>query len=195
MKHIALLYLLISFFLYYLSIHKKRNYWLYLATGLFVSFSIETKTLFAVPAATFVVLFLRELWIYRREKKKLCIRWSLFAAGICSTDIEETSGNASCWRRRTNMSKKVMRGSRKQKPITPPLEGKGLHTLLFLMQQFPHGVLDTSAESIPNFGTKNKVVTHFIAALTQFSTRLRREMWVRGRKSERLKGRTFRAGL
>jgi len=93
------------------------------------------------------------------------------------------------------VSKEVMRGNRKLKPITPPLEGKGLHTLLFLMRPFPHGVLDTSAESIPNFGTKNKMVTHFLAALTQFSTRLRRETWVRGRKSEIFEGRTFRAGL
>ena len=34
--------------------------------------------------------------------------------------------------------------------------GKADQTLLFLMRPFPHGVLDTSAESIPNFETKNK---------------------------------------
>ena len=33
--------------------------------------------------------------------------------------------------------------------------GKADQTLLFLMRPFPHGVLDTSAESIPNFETKN----------------------------------------
>ncbi len=77
----------------------------------------------------------------------------------------------------------VTRGSRKLKPITPPLKGKGLHTLLFLMRPFPHGVLDTSAESIPNFETKNKVLTHFLAMLTQFSARFRCETWIRGRNS------------
>ncbi len=79
------------------------------------------------------------------------------------------------------MKEEVTRGSRKLKPITPPLKSKGLHTLLFLMRPFPHDVLDTSAESIPNFETKNKVVTHFLATLTQFSARFRCETWIRGR--------------
>ena len=40
------------------------------------------------------------------------------------------------------------------------------NTLLFLMRPLPHDVLDTSAESIPNFETKNKVLTHFMVLLT-----------------------------
>jgi hypothetical protein len=67
---------------------------------------------------------------------------------------------------RASLKEEVTRGSRKLKPITPPLKSKGLHTLLFLMRPCPHGVLDTSAESIPNFETKNKVLTHFLE-LTQ----------------------------
>jgi hypothetical protein len=54
-------------------------------------------------------------------------------------------------------------GSWKLKLITPPLRGKGFHTLLFFTRPFPHGVLDTSAKSIPNFGIKNKMLTHFLA--------------------------------
>src|SRR5438309_2881602 len=82
-----------------------------------------------------------------------------FAARVRSADIEETPLNSSHRRRRTKAKEEVTRGSRKLKPITPPLKGKGLHTLLFLMRPFPHGVLDTSAESIPNFETKNEVLT------------------------------------
>jgi len=104
-----------------------------------------------------------------------------FAARVRSADIEETPLNSSHRRRRTKAKEEVTRGSRKLKPITPPLKGKGLHTLLFLMRPFPHGVLDTSAESIPNFETKNKVLTHFLAMLTQFSARFRCETWIRGR--------------
>src|SRR5258707_8614632 len=106
-----------------------------------------------------------------------------FAARVRSADIEETPLNSSHRRRRTKAKEEVTRGSRKLKPITPPLKGKGLHTLLFLMRPFPHGVLDTSAESIPNFETKNKVLTHFLAMLTQFSARFRCETWIRGRNS------------
>src|SRR6266568_474567 len=84
-----------------------------------------------------------------------------FAARVRSADIEETPLNSSNRRRRTKAKEEVTRGSRKLKPITPPLKGKGLHTLLFLMRPFPHGVLDTSAESIPNFETKNKVCDAF----------------------------------
>jgi hypothetical protein len=40
--------------------------------------------------------------------------------------------------------REVTCGGRKLKPITPPLKGEGLHTLLFLMRTVPHGVLDTS---------------------------------------------------
>ena len=106
-----------------------------------------------------------------------------FAARVRSADVEETPLNSSYRRRRTKAKEEVTRGSRKLKPITPPLKGKGLHTLLFLMRPFPHGVLDTSAESIPNFETKNKVLTHFLAMLTQFSARFRCETWIRGRNS------------
>ena len=98
-----------------------------------------------------------------------------FAARVRSADIEETPLNSSHRRRRTKAKEEVTRGSRKLKPITPPLKGKGLHTLLFLMRPFPHGVLDTSAESIPNFETTNKVLTHFLAMLTQFSAKFRCE--------------------
>lgn len=104
-----------------------------------------------------------------------------FAARVRSADIEETPLNSSHRRRRTKAKEEVTRGSRKLKLITPPLKGKGLHTLLFLMRPFPHGVLDTSAESISNFETKNKVLTHFLAMLTQFSARFRCETWIRGR--------------
>lgn len=106
-----------------------------------------------------------------------------FAARVRSADVEETPLNSSHRRRRTKAKEEVTRGSRKLKPITPPLKGKGLHTLLFLMRPFPHGVLDTSAESIPNFETKNKVLTQFLAMLTQFSARFRCETWIRGRNS------------
>ena len=66
-----------------------------------------------------------------------------FAARVRSADIEETPLNSSHRRRRTKAKEEVTRGSRKLKPITPPLKGKGLHILLFLMRPFPHGVLDT----------------------------------------------------
>src|SRR5205085_4484177 len=98
-------------------------------------------------------------------------------------------------RRRTKAKEEVTRGSRKLKPITPPLKGKGLHTLLFLMRPFPHGVLDTSAESIPNFETKNKVLTHFLARLTQFSARFRCKAWIHGSNFGTFEGRNVRAGL
>jgi hypothetical protein len=89
-----------------------------------------------------------------------------FAARVRSTDVEETPLNSSNRRRRTKAKEEVTRGNRKLKPITPPLKSKGLHTLLFLMRPLLHGVLDTSAESIPDFETKNKVLTHFLATLT-----------------------------
>jgi hypothetical protein len=118
-----------------------------------------------------------------------------FAAGIRSADVQKTPLDAASRRRRTKAKKKVTRGGRKLKPITPPLKGKSLHTLLFLMRTVPpHGVLDTSAESIPNFGTKNKVLTHFLATLTQFPTRFRHETWIRGRNFGTFEGRIFRAG-
>src|SRR6266853_1606058 len=117
------------------------------------------------------------LWLFRKRAH------THFAARVRSADIEETPLNSSHRRRRTKAKEEVTRGSRKLKPITPPLKGKGLHTLLFLMRPFPHGVLDTSAESIPNFETKNKVLTHFLAMLTQFSARFRCETWIRGRNS------------
>src|SRR6266516_1216547 len=66
-----------------------------------------------------------------------------FAARVRSADIEETPLNSSHRRRRTKAKEEVTRGSRKLKPITPPLKGKGIHILLFLMRPFPHGVLDT----------------------------------------------------
>src|SRR5690348_781196 len=47
-----------------------------------------------------------------------------FAARVRSADIEETPLNSSHRRRRTKAKEEVTRGSRKLKPITPPLKGK-----------------------------------------------------------------------
>src|SRR2546425_2115085 len=68
-----------------------------------------------------------------------------FSAGIGSADIQETPLDSASRRRRTKAKEEVTRGSRKLKPITPLLKGKGLHALLLLMRSEPHGVLDTSA--------------------------------------------------
>jgi hypothetical protein len=115
-------------------------------------------------------------------------------AQVYSVVNKETPLDSSHWRRRTNAIKEITRGRRKLEPITPSLKGKGLHTLLFLMRTFPHGVLDTSAESIPNFGTKNKVLTHFLATLMQFSARFRSGTWIGRRNFETFGVRLFRAG-
>ncbi len=93
------------------------------------------------------------------------------AAGVGSTHIQETPLDATSGRRSTNAQQEVPRGRRKLKPITPLRVSKGLHAPLFLMRSIPHGVLETSAKSIPNFATKNKVLTHFFAILTQFSAK------------------------
>ncbi len=93
-----------------------------------------------------------EAWNQWREEH-IDIQPDLFEANLSGAylrgaeDIQETPLDSASRRRRTKASEEVTRGSRKLKPITPLLKGKGFHALLLLMRLGPHGVLDTSARN------------------------------------------------
>lgn len=76
-EHIALLFLFLSFLLYYFSIKKNGNLFIFLS-GLFLSFSFLTKNLFFVSAAGFLVPLLWEIWRNKKNIRYLFFRWSLF---------------------------------------------------------------------------------------------------------------------
>jgi hypothetical protein len=80
-EHIALLFLLIGFFLFYLNYTHKRL-WLSLLAGLFIAFSYLTKTLFLLPALGVLVFLQCDYFIYEHQKKYLLFKWLTLIIGI-----------------------------------------------------------------------------------------------------------------
>jgi len=79
------------------------------------------------------------------------------------------------------------------KEILPPLQQTiMIHTERDLLE---YGVQDTSAESIPHSSSKNKVLTPWLATLTQFFAQLRCETGIPGRNFVTIGVQLFQAGL
>ncbi len=81
-EHIALLYLLISFYLLWLAIIKKKKRWIMFSSGIFFSLSILTKNLSLLTGGAFVVAGAYDLYRSRRAIKKAVIRWGFFLLGV-----------------------------------------------------------------------------------------------------------------
>lgn len=81
-EHIALLYLFVGFWLFSKATRGKNNPLLILAAGVFISFSILTKNLFALAIPVFIPIAIKELIDNRRHLAKWFRRWSLFTAGL-----------------------------------------------------------------------------------------------------------------
>lgn len=81
-EHIALFYLMISFLFCYSASHKEKGYFLMFFSGLFLSFSILTKTLFLLTGVSFLLSFLFEIIAYKNKLKLFFSRWFLFLCGL-----------------------------------------------------------------------------------------------------------------
>lgn len=81
-ESIALLFLLLSFWLFFQSYKKKRMPLYAGLSGLFMALSFLTKNLFALGGIAFVIIGLWEIYHFRKEIKTLILRWIFFAIGF-----------------------------------------------------------------------------------------------------------------
>lgn len=81
-EHTAMFYLLLSFFLLYRAITSRHQFLFIFLSGLFLSFSFLTKTLYALTAAGFGLVFLIQLYYPRRQLKLFFARILLFIFGL-----------------------------------------------------------------------------------------------------------------
>lgn len=83
-EHTALLYLLLSFLIYYRGSRAEKKYLYMFTSGIFLSLSVLTKLLFALSTMAFALMMVWEIYSAPKKLKTVGFRWAVFAIGFIS---------------------------------------------------------------------------------------------------------------